>query len=110
MIGLRFVHDHQAEFPVERMCTLVEVPRSSFYAWVNRRPSARDIADMALLEVISEIHVASRGTYGIPRVVGQLRRRGIRVARSRVARIVRVNGLQGALHAGNGNGPDPTAN
>ena len=96
MIRLRFVHDHQAEFPVERMCTLVEVPRSSFYAWLNRVPSARDRADAVLLEVITEIYVASRRTYGIPRVVGQLKIRHIRVARSRVARIMRVNGLQGA--------------
>lgn len=62
MIRLRFVQDHQAEYSVERMCKLVEVPRSSFYAWRSRTPSARDRADAELLAVIIEIYEASRGT------------------------------------------------
>ena len=82
--------------PVKRMCELVELPRSSFYAFVNRRPSARDLADDALLESIREIYRRSRGTYGVPRVYGQLRRTGHRIARSRVARLMRANGLVGA--------------
>ena len=96
MIRLRFVQDHRAEFSVERMCTLVGVARSSFYAWATRTPSTREQADAVLLEVIVEIYEASRRTYGIPRVVGQLHRRHVRVARSRVARIMRANGLRGA--------------
>lgn len=96
MIRFRFVQDHRAVFEVKRMCDLVEVSRSSFYAWSTRVPSARDRADAVLLEQILEIYEASRGTYGVPRVLGQLRRRGVRVARSRVARIMRANGLRGA--------------
>ena len=112
MIRLRFVQDHQAEYSVERMCELVEVPRSSFYAWRSHTPTARDRADVELLAVIIDIYEASRGTYGVPRVLGQLRRRGIRVARSRVARLMRVNGLRGAQARKRwkrkGHGGDPT--
>jgi putative transposase len=78
------------------MCELVEVPRSSFYAFVNHRPSARALADEVLLETIREIYRRSRNTYGVPRVYGQLRRTGHRVTRSRVARLMRVNNLVGA--------------
>jgi transposase InsO family protein len=93
---LRFVQDNQADLPVKRMCELVEVPRSSFYAFVNHRPSARALADEVLLETIREIYRRSRNTYGVPRVYGQLRRTGHRVARSRVARLMRANNLVGA--------------
>jgi putative transposase len=96
VIRFRFVQDHQAVLPVKRMCELVELPRSSFYAWANHKPSARDLADVELLEVIRDIYARSRNTYGVPRVVGQLRNRGWRVARSRVARLMRANGLVGA--------------
>ena len=78
------------------MCELVGVPRSSFYAFVNHQPSARDVSDEALVETIREIYRRSRSTYGVPRVYGQLRRTGHRVARSRVARLMRANGLVGA--------------
>ena len=33
MIRFRFVDDHRDVYDVKRMCALVEVPRSSFYAW-----------------------------------------------------------------------------
>jgi transposase InsO family protein len=78
------------------MCELVEVPRSSFYAWVNRSPSARAVADGELFEQIREIHVRSRRTYGSPRVQGQLARLGVRVSRWRVARLMADKGLVGA--------------
>lgn len=96
MIRFRFVSDNQVDLSVKRMCELVGVPRSSFYAWATHTPSARDLADAELLEVIADIYRRSRNTYGVPRVYGQLRRSGRRVARSRVARLMRANGLVGA--------------
>ena len=96
MIRFRFVHDNMTELPVKRMCDLTEVPRSSFYAWLTHKPSARDIADAELLEVIGDIYHRSRNTYGVPRMRGQLQRREHRIARSHVARLMRTNGLVGA--------------
>ena len=49
-----------------------------------------------LLETIRDIYRRSRSTYGVPRVDGQLRRTGHRVARSRVARLMRAYNLVGA--------------
>jgi len=93
VIRLRFVRDNMAELSVERMCLLVEVPRSSFYAWLNHTPTARQTADQALLAQITDIHARSRRTYGAPRVHGQLVRAGVRVGRKRVARLMRSKGL-----------------
>ena len=66
MIRFRFVQDNQADLPIKRMCELVELPRSSFYAWLTRTPSARDVADAELLETIADIYRRSRHTYGCP--------------------------------------------
>jgi putative transposase len=91
----RFVEDHRDVYDVKRLCRLAEVSTSGFYAWWRRAPSARVIADAALLEQITTIHVDSRRTYGAPRVHGQLARRGVRVGCKRVARLMRNNGLVG---------------
>jgi putative transposase len=45
---------------------------------------------------IRAIHEASKGRYGSPRVHAMLRRDGIRVGEKRVARLMRLAGLQGA--------------
>jgi transposase InsO family protein len=96
VIRFRFVEDNKADLSLERMCVLLDVPRSSFYAWRNRTPTARDRADAELLDVIREIYRRSRNTYGVPRVLGQTHRAGHRVGRSRVARLMRNDGLVGA--------------
>lgn len=84
----RFVSEHAHTHPVTRLCALVEVPRSSFYEWHSRPLSAHALGDAWLANEIHDIHVASRRTYGAPRVHGQLRNRGRRHGRKRVARIM----------------------
>lgn len=96
MTGFRFVEEHQAEYRVTDLCRVAGVSRSGYYAWRSRPLSTRAVADAELLEVIREIHHNSRGTYGAPRVRGQLRRAGHRVSRHRVARLMRCDGLVGA--------------
>jgi putative transposase len=95
-VSRRFVSDHASAYPVLRLCELVEVPRSSFYEWVARPLSDHALDDAWLTNEIYDIHVASRRTYGSPRVDGQLRHRGRRHSRKRVARLMRECGLVGA--------------
>jgi putative transposase len=78
----RFVDDHRDLYEVKRLCEAVEVSRQGYYAWRTRPLSARAIADAELLEEIHRIHRDSRGTYGAPRVHGQLRREAARLAAS----------------------------
>lgn len=96
MSRFRFVEDHRDVYDVKRLCALVEVSRSGFYAWRTRPASTRSLTDAELFERISTIHSESRRTYGAPRVHGQLARRGINVGCKRVARLMRSNGLVGA--------------
>jgi putative transposase len=91
----RFVADHRNAYGVKRLCELVEVSRSGFYAWSSRPPSPRARANEAVLDTIRDIHTRSRGTYGVPRVTGQLRRRGVVVNHKRVARLMADAGLVG---------------
>jgi transposase InsO family protein len=96
VIGFRFVDEHKADYQVTDLCRVAKVSRSGYYAWRSRGPSKRAVADGVLLDAIREIHQKSRGTYGAPRVRGQLRRSGHRVSRHRVARLMRAEGLVGA--------------
>ena len=71
------------------MCGLPGVSPSGYYAWLNRPPSAREVADRALRDPIVGIHSRSRGTYGVPRVHAELAAEGVAVGRKRVARLMR---------------------
>lgn len=45
---------NQAEFPVATMCRTLDLSTSGYYAWVQREPSARDVANAAPLGVQGE--------------------------------------------------------
>ena len=74
---------------------LLEVSRAAYYAQRPGTPSARQVADTALTEQIRQAHQASKGRYGAPRVHAELRRRGHRHGKKRVARLMRAAGLCG---------------
>jgi len=77
------------------MCRMLGVSRSGFYAWSKRLPSARAESEQRLRVEIGAIHRMSRGSYGSPRVHAELRARGQRVNRKRVARLMRTAELKG---------------
>jgi putative transposase len=92
-----FIAAEKAHHPVAALCRALGVSRSGFHAWERRGPSPRRRSDQELLERIRGIHAESRGTYGWPRVHAELRHRGARVARKRVARLMRSAGLCGVV-------------
>ena len=80
---------------LKRACELLEVSRAASYAHRADRPSIRQQLDEELTEHIRQAHQASKGRYGAPRIHAQLRRRGHRHGRKRVARLMRAAGLWG---------------
>lgn len=88
MTAYRFVERVKGSFHLRTLCRVLGVSPSGYRAWSTRQPSARALADAELLAEIRDIHAASRGTYGAPRVHAALRRRGQRVGRKRVARLM----------------------
>lgn len=87
-------------YPITLMCRLLGVSPSGFYAWRQRAPSARGQANEQLLARIRLIHERSRSTYGAPRIHAELVAEGLRVSRKRVARLMRLAGLQGVSRRG----------
>lgn len=100
MSRFQFVEDHQDTYEVKRLCELVEVARSSYYAWRASRLARgrRAAADAALTERIHLLHRADP-TMGAPRITAELNDTAHDtdgpVNRKRVARLMRVAGITG---------------
>ena len=99
MSRFQFVEDHRDTFEVKRLCELVEVERSSYYAWRDAAPTraARAAADAELAAQIRAVHDADP-TVGAPRMTAELNddaAAGQRVNHKRVARVMREHGIAG---------------
>jgi len=89
-----FIEQHRHQFPVVRMCAVLGVSPSGYYAFRKRRPSRRARENQRLLVHIRAIHRASRATYGYRRIYHELCDQGIVCSRHRIARLMRRAGLR----------------
>ena len=88
-----FMGANEGKFPVKRMCRVLGVARSGYYAWRRRSPSTREQANQALMRLIQTEYRLSRQTYGSPRIQAALRRKGVTCGRHRIAHLMRQEGL-----------------
>ena len=72
----RFIVKNEKQYSVGRLCAMLRVSRSGYYAWKKRKPSQREQKNQALLEQIRRIHKQNRKAYGSPRVHAQLNKHG----------------------------------
>lgn len=76
------------------MCRLLAVSRTGYLQSRCRPPSARSQANARLDAQVASLHAASKGSYGHPRIVRELRERGLWVGPERVRRALQRRALR----------------
>jgi transposase InsO family protein len=94
-VKFAFVEAEKAQWPVTRMCEVLGVSPSGYYAWRKRPEAARNAEDRRLGVLVQEAHARSRKTYGSPRVHAVLLRQGVKISRKRVIRLMQRHKLNG---------------
>ena len=105
---MRFIDEHRhdvidgREFGVEPICRVLsehgcKIAASTYWAAMNRPACDRAVRDRELLVQIRRVHEDNYGVYGARKVWRQLNREGIAVARCTVERLMRADGLAGAV-------------
>jgi putative transposase len=80
--------------PVRRLCQLLEVHPSGYYAWRKVPRSAREIEDERLTGLIKQFWLESGGIYGYRKIHRDLRDIGERCGKERVRRLMKQAGLR----------------
>lgn len=85
------------DYPVARLCAVLGVSASGYYAWLKREPCPRAAEDATLKGQIVSLWRQFRRVYGAPRLWEELRDQGIRTSIKRVARLMREAGIAGKM-------------
>lgn len=90
-----FVEQHQGSYPLNLLCTCLEVSTSGFFQWCKRTPGTRKREDERLKILIREVWEQSRKLYGWPRLQAALAHQGERLGTQRLLRLMREMGICG---------------
>jgi putative transposase len=84
-------------FNITDACDAAGVSRSAYYAWLDagEGPTVAEWDEAHLVDQIRDLHAASDGTSGEPRITAELTRKGWTVNHKRVERLMRQEGLEG---------------
>ena len=89
-----FVDRHSDRWKIGRMCSLLNLSRSGFYAWKTKPKSSRRMTNEKLVLEIRKIYDEGKGEYGSPTICQTLRQKGYQVNHKRIARLMRAIGLK----------------
>jgi transposase InsO family protein len=92
-VKYQFIEAQRLHYPVRRLCRVLGVAASGYYAACARQPSAGARRQAQLSARIRVIHTQSRATYGSPRVHAELIAQGERCCRNTVAKLMRRAGI-----------------
>jgi transposase InsO family protein len=87
------IQRYRQQYSVRRMCRVLGVSPSGYYAWSSRPESQRAREDRRLRLRVREIFEQSGRTYGSPRIAKEFRDQGESCGKRRVARLMREEGL-----------------
>jgi transposase InsO family protein len=80
-------------FQASKVCDLLGVSRSGFYAWRSAQESRREVRDRELIAWISAVFWRHRRRYGARRIAVELASEGIACGVARVARLLKTQGF-----------------
>jgi putative transposase len=80
-------------YDVGMMCHILQVSKSGYYKWLNRKPSRRAQEEGRLEVEIKAAHRRTRETYGPERLQHELKEHGVKVGICRIRRIRKKLGI-----------------
>jgi putative transposase len=92
-MSFELIAAEEAHFPKALMCRALGLSRSGHHAFRTRSPSRRALGQQQLDLLVAAVFTELKGRYGAPRIEQELRRRGHRTSRKRVAASMVRQGL-----------------
>jgi len=88
-----FIQRHDKKYRIEMMCRVLRASRSGYNEWRRGGVTQRQVRQRQLLAEIKRIHEESRGSYGSPRILRELRKDGIVVNHKAVEEMMKKHGI-----------------
>ncbi|MHC5310916.1 IS3 family transposase [Myroides sp. LJL116] len=92
-----FIFDHESEFPIGKMCQVLEISASSYYHWKRSSKDNQKQGKEELKQTISDLYFEFKQRYGSPRLTAALKARGIKISEPTAAKYMKELELKSKL-------------
>lgn len=82
---------------IKRTANLLDISRSSYYSYKNKKISKRSLEEQILKEEIREIWLLNEKKYGSPKIQGELRKKGMKVSERRIQKLMKEMGIKSVV-------------
>ncbi|PEV82594.1 hypothetical protein CN429_13745, partial [Bacillus cereus] len=80
--------ENKHKYNIKKACKTLNISRSGYYEYLQRKPSKRALENEVLSEEIQKIFEEHKGRYGSLRITKVLEKKGIKVNRKRVGKLM----------------------
>lgn len=85
-------------FPVQTLCEIADIARSSYYKWLKHTASTREMENRQLAQDMLALHEEVHGIYGYRRLTLNLSRRAKKqINHKRIQRLMKIEGIQSVI-------------
>ena len=93
-IAIRYLHDTR-NYPIVKLCAVLSINRSSYYKWLNRKPSTNQHRNEEIIGWIKELYEEQHGILGYRQMTITINRvHRVRYNRKRIRRLMQILGLK----------------
>ncbi len=83
-----FIQKHEPQYPVRRLCHVMQVNRAGYYAWRKQPVTPKQQEDRRIAGLIKQFWLESGGVYGYRKITDDLHDLGERCGKNRVYRLM----------------------
>lgn len=93
-LSVQYVHQKYG-YPIERLCAVIHLNRSSYYKWLKRSKSHSELKNEQITEWIKELYEEQNGILGYRQMTITINReKNVRYNQKRIRRLMRILHLQ----------------
>ena len=95
-----FIQNNLSWINIKIACKILELQRSGYYEWINNKVlrQERIAAKQQILDLIKAAYLQSKKRYGSPKITESLKRKGVRVSKNKVAKIMHENNIKSIVN------------
>ena len=93
-VAIRYLHETE-KYPILKLCTVLNISRSSYYKWLKRKPSTNQLQNEAIIGWIRELYEEQNGILGYRQMTIAINRtHNVSYNKKRIRRLMQILGLK----------------